>query len=153
MPPFIHRVRRPDEAAIEGAPSTVQAKEKTQHRRGASAGRVREAVASVKRSGSLDQSSRVAPSTEPGKEVPQRRRGAARAKRRRHTVTMQCRGECTAEVLGTVRETELQHRRRHQNFSGACPRCLWSSVQKNGQQLVALLISNLLRLLGARVGL
>lgn len=143
-------MRRPDEAAIEGAPSTVQAKEKPQHRRGASAGRVREAVASVKRSGSLDQSGRVAPSTEPGKEVPQRRRGA---KRSRHTVTMKCRGECSAKVLGTVRETELQHSRRHQNFSGACPRCLWRSVLKNGQQLVALLISNLLRLLGARVGL
>ena len=135
-------MRRPDVAAADrlrrGAPSTVQAKEKPQHRRGASAGRVREAVASVKRGGSLDQSSRIAPSTEPGKEVPQRRRGAARAKRRRsHAVTMQCRGECTAEVLGTVRETEFQHRRRHENFSGACPRCLWNSVEK--------MVSNLLR--------
>ena len=41
-----------------------------------------------------------------------------------------CSGECAAEVLGTVEETDSQHRRRHENFSAACTRCLWDKFGK-----------------------
>ena len=145
MPPFIHRLRGAHEVTCRAAPPP---NEMLQHRRptGAVAG-----VASAKRSGRLersgrdapstaqakvmaqhrrgDRSGRAAPSTVPKKEMPQHRRGKDR-KRKRTGVDTTFTGDCTAEALGTVEETVLQHRRRHANFSGACTRCLWDTFGK-----------------------
>ena len=108
MPPFIHR--RPDAGCRSGQVAkpvvipnaTLQKKKATAH-----------------------------------KVSPQLRRGAVvRAQRdrtknrRKSAVSLKCSGECAAEVLGTVEETDSQHRRRHEDFSGACTRCVWDKFGK-----------------------